>query len=144
MMDRDEAKRLMQAQQLDQKGPDAIAAARAELDLARKMCEDRGKSPDTVYAHVERTVHALLDVIIKNSPTVDDRDAPGLSADGIKMLAEAVQALSSWPQFNPMNAHEQYQKLAEYEVERAFKAKREALTDVADELEQRLHAAVQR
>jgi len=71
----------------------------------------------TVYAHVERTVHVLLDEIAMNR---------GAQPDRVKTLAEAVQALSSWPQFNPMNAHEQYAQLAEHAVERAIKAYQDA------------------
>jgi hypothetical protein len=81
--------------------------------------------PETVYAHVERTVHALLDSIIASIPAATAANAPDGSPTAwtIKMFADAVQALSSWPQFNPMNAHEQYQKLAEYEVEQAMNSK---------------------
>lgn len=96
--------------------------------------------PDTVYTHVERTVHALCDAI---EGEVRDRKTEA-SAARVANLAAAVRDLSAWPQFNPMNAHADYQKLAEYEVGKAFAAKREQLVDVADELEKRLHAAVQR
>lgn len=89
-----------------------------------KVCPDHGadcgKPPDTVYAHVERTVHALCAEIERRIGEPKLPEQNDLSF-GIKNLAEAVQALSSWPQFNPMNAHEQYQQLAEYEVERAIK-----------------------
>lgn len=78
-----------------------------------------GAAADTVYAHVERTVHALLDEIEREAK--EAHNAAGESAR-IKMLAEAVQALSSWPQFNPMNAHADYQRLAEYEVGKAIDA----------------------
>jgi len=66
---------------------------------------------DTVYAHVERTVHTLRDAIAHKDT----------SPDGVALLAAAVQALSSWPQFNPMNAQADYEKLAAYEVKRAIK-----------------------
>lgn len=64
---------------------------------------DRREQQHTVYAHVERTVHALLDAITANipaaiSPEDPDGVTPGVTPDGIKMLAEAVQALSSWGQ----------------------------------------------
>lgn len=74
---------------------------------------------ETVYAHVERTVHRLLDEIHReatarvNSP---DWAAP------IKHLADAVQALSSWPQFDPMNAVDDYRKIAECEVGKALRS----------------------
>ena len=106
--------------------------AQQERDLERIS-----KAGETVYAHVERTVHALLDGIASSLQSND-------SGARIEKLAAAVRDLSAWPQFNPRDAHEQYQKLAEFEVERAVKAKLANLRDVADELEKRLHAAVNR
>lgn len=52
---------------------------------------------DTVYAHVERTVHALLDAITASLPAaIDPAAGEGtLTPDGIKILAEAVQTLSA-------------------------------------------------
>lgn len=47
--------------------------------------------PDTVYAHVERTVHALLDEIMDS---VEDEET---NAEYVKLLAESVSLLSSWP-----------------------------------------------
>lgn len=84
-------------------------------------------SPQLVYQHIEGTVHTLLDAIQKRAAYVqgishhgaDEQDG-SYNAGIIKTLAEAVAALSAWPQFNPMNAHEQYAKLAEYEVNRAL------------------------
>ena len=80
---------------------------------------------ETVHAHVERTVHRLLDAITAALPDAIDPNAPEgtVTPEGIKILAESVQALSSWPQFNPMNAVDDYRRLAEYEVEKALKAK---------------------
>lgn len=80
---------------------------------------DQPAQADTVYAHVERIVHALLTGIAQE---LDNPRDLVTSTSRIKVYSEAVQALSSWPQFNPMNSHEQYQKLAEYEVQKAIRA----------------------
>lgn len=47
----------------------------------------------TVYAHVERTVHALCSEIERQLREADDENA--VRSEDIKQLAEAVQALSA-------------------------------------------------
>lgn len=81
------------------------------------------KETDTVYAHVERTVHALCAGIEQE---LDNPRDIVTSTSRIKVYSEAVQALSSWPQFNPRDAYEQYQKLAEHHVRLALSAAKES------------------
>lgn len=59
------------------------------------------KPTETVYAHVERTVHALLDAITRSLPAAISSSDEGVTPEGIKMLAEAVQALAAWRPAQP-------------------------------------------
>lgn len=120
-MNADDQKRMMEQMQEQGMQPEARRAWKEWQE--QQLNTGASKAPDTVYAHVERTVHALLGAIASEIGVDDGK--PSVPADGaanrIKTLAEAVQALSSWPQFNPRDAYEQYQKIAEHHVERALK-----------------------
>lgn len=55
--------------------------------------------PETVSAHIERTVHALLDAI------GGELRAVGITTENavrIEKLAQAVGTLACWPNYHPM------------------------------------------
>lgn len=102
--------------------PDTIHDLNRRIGDIEQHIRDQGALPaatETVYAHVERTVHALLEEISRRVDESDDENEA--DPEAIKTLAEAAQALSAWPQFNPMNAVDDYRKIAEYEVESAIR-----------------------
>jgi septal ring factor EnvC (AmiA/AmiB activator) len=79
---------------------DAARARRHEMAEAIKLAKEGGPQPppsETVSAHIERTVHALLDQIAGELRTIGVTTE---TSSRIEKLAQAVASLSCWPNYH--------------------------------------------
>lgn len=79
--------------------PEEIARWYDAFDETLARVQPSPPPPEPVSAHIERTVHALLDAVAGELRTIGTTTE---NATRIEKLAQAVASLSCWPNYNPM------------------------------------------